>query len=102
MKKLLSIILAVTMFFTMLTGFTACTDEDINDIINGAIDILTETEAPDESEIPSETKAPPVETSPPTKAPIDKNGSYFDRDNVALYIKTYGKLPKNFITKDDA
>ena len=33
---------------------------------------------------------------------IDENGSYFDKDNVALYIHTYGKLPKNYITKNQA
>jgi len=35
-------------------------------------------------------------------AVIDEDGSYFDKENVALYIHTYGKLPDNFITKDEA
>ncbi|MEE1300986.1 MAG: ribonuclease, partial [Acutalibacteraceae bacterium] len=26
---------------------------------------------------------------------IDKNGSYTSKDDVALYIHTYGELPKN-------
>ncbi len=33
---------------------------------------------------------------------IDKDGSYFSKDEVALYIHTYGCLPDNFITKDRA
>ncbi len=33
---------------------------------------------------------------------IDKNGSYTSKDDVALYIHTYGELPKNFITKKEA
>ena len=33
---------------------------------------------------------------------IDKNGSYTSKEDVALYIHTYGELPKNFITKKDA
>ena len=37
-----------------------------------------------------------------TETKIDENGSYFDKDSVALYIHTYGKLPKNFITKNQA
>ncbi|MBO4364080.1 MAG: ribonuclease [Clostridia bacterium] len=37
-----------------------------------------------------------------TSTKIDENGSYFDKDNVALYIHTYGKLPKNYITKSEA
>lgn len=33
---------------------------------------------------------------------IDENGSYTSKDDVALYIYTYRKLPKNYITKDEA
>ncbi len=33
---------------------------------------------------------------------IDENGSFTDKDDVALYIHTYGHLPKNFITKAEA
>lgn len=33
---------------------------------------------------------------------IDINGSYTSKDDVALYIHTYGKLPENFITKKEA
>lgn len=33
---------------------------------------------------------------------IDENGSYTSKDEVALYIYTYKKLPQNFIKKKDA
>lgn len=33
---------------------------------------------------------------------IDEEGSYSSKEDVALYIDTYGKLPGNFITKSDA
>jgi len=33
---------------------------------------------------------------------IAEDGSYTSKDDVALYIHTYGKLPSNFITKNDA
>ena len=33
---------------------------------------------------------------------IDENGSYTTKEDVALYIHTYGKLPSNFITKSAA
>lgn len=33
---------------------------------------------------------------------IDKNGSYTSKEDVALYIRTYGELPDNFITKKEA
>ena len=33
---------------------------------------------------------------------IDEDGSYTTKEDVALYIYTYGKLPDNFITKNEA
>ena len=36
------------------------------------------------------------------KPAIDKNGQYTSKEDVALYIHTYGKLPSNFITKKEA
>lgn len=32
----------------------------------------------------------------------DEDGSYTSREEIALYIHTYGKLPENFITKKEA
>ena len=33
---------------------------------------------------------------------VREDGEYDDRDHVALYIHTYGKLPPNYITKSEA
>lgn len=33
---------------------------------------------------------------------IDKDGTFTTKDDVALYIYTYGELPKNFISKKEA
>lgn len=74
MKKLLSILLTVLLSCSL---FASC----------------TYTAQPVERENQSKT----------TKAQtIDKNGSYTSKDDVALYIHTYGELPKNFITKKEA
>ncbi|MBP1588243.1 MAG: ribonuclease [Clostridia bacterium] len=54
-----------------------------------------ETAGPEDE--PAETDAQGTET-----AAIDENGFYYDKDNVALYIHTYGKLPSNFMTKNEA
>lgn len=35
-------------------------------------------------------------------AEIDENGIYTTKEDVALYIHVYGKLPSNFITKKEA
>lgn len=37
-----------------------------------------------------------------TPAPIDPAGSYTEKDDIALYLQVYGKLPDNFITKKQA
>ncbi len=61
-----------------------------------------ETVAP-ESE--SGTVPAPPETStaePDGEELIDEHGSYTTKDDVALYIHTYGHLPDNFITKKEA
>ena len=33
---------------------------------------------------------------------VEEDGTYNSRDEVALYIHTYGKLPQNYITKREA
>lgn len=76
---------------------------------------------PEEVSDPEETPGPEVPADPditeaaglPEKegnAPEDnhaedvlpENGSYTTKDDVALYIHTYGRLPDNFITKKEA
>lgn len=52
-----------------------------------------------------EAAVPPAETASvltETEAAIDENGYYTTKEDVALYIYTYGDLPKNFMTKDEA
>ena len=48
----------------------------------------------------------PVETpsqpQPTADEKIDEDGYYYSKEDVALYIETYGKLPDNFITKSEA
>ena len=64
----------------------------------------TVTEAPDTTQ-PHQTEAKTDETEEPaetTSALPDKNGYYYSKDDVVLYLRTYGKLPPNFITKDEA
>lgn len=43
----------------------------------------------------------PDDSSADTSA-IDEDGSYTSKEDVALYIHTYGHLPGNFITKKEA
>lgn len=59
--------------------------------------------------VPAVTQTPTIKTgmgapqaTAEKMATIDENGVYTAKDDVALYIHTYGKLPKNFITKKEA
>ena len=58
---------------------------------------LPQQEQQDVQNAPSEDADMPDET-----AQIDEDGAYTTKDDVALYIHTYGHLPDNFITKKDA
>ncbi len=49
---------------------------------------------------PEATTTTEVTTS--AEPAIDYDGVYTKKDDVALYIHTYGKLPKNFISKKEA
>ncbi|MBR7074648.1 MAG: ribonuclease [Oscillospiraceae bacterium] len=63
-----------------------------------------QTPKPTAAPTPAPTKAP---TPAPTEAPaeeaaLDENSSYTTKEDVALYIHTYGHLPPNFMTKKEA
>ena len=49
-----------------------------------------------------EGEQPEEEEESVQTAAIDEHGSYTTKDDVALYIHTFGKLPPNFITKKEA
>lgn len=56
----------------------------------------------------AETAQDAIETAQAEEQPaaaaaaIDEDGSYDTKDEVALYIHTYGRLPGNYITKAEA
>ena len=49
----------------------------------------------------AESAPTPAQEAEPAVA-IDENGSYTTKEDVALYIHTYGHLPSNFVTKKEA
>lgn len=62
------------------------------------------TEPPAEEAEPEETEAPAAETEPEeTAAPLlDEHGTYDSKEDVALFIHLYGRLPDNYMSKKDA
>ena len=88
-KQLTAWLLALVMRFSLV----GCgTDAPVQDETN-----LPQQEQQDVQNAPSEDADMPDET-----AQIDEDGAYTTKDDVALYIHTYGHLPDNFITKKDA
>ena len=124
MKKWLSLLLAALMMFSL----TACTQEEVDttlEILDAVVSALPEEEeapTPQPEETLPDSQAPPaveqspvilpaVDQQPPvieTQLPVEQapalpeDGQYDDKDNVALYIHLYGKLPSNYVTKKDA
>ena len=70
------------------------------------------TPSPSHSPLPTMVPTPVVQETPKPlgtdsrsdedSAPLDEYGSYTTKDDLALYIHTYGHLPDNFIRKKEA
>lgn len=125
MKRWLSGLLAALTLFSL----TACGGiVDLTDVPEGAqfedtkID-LPAVEEPQDLEDPAGPEDPPDEEDassskiedfpeyaehPPEEFPaaqedtLPEDGAYTSKEDVALYIHTYGRLPDNFITKKEA
>lgn len=92
-KQLTAWLLALVMLFS-LVGWGA--DVPVQDETN-----LPQQEQQDAQNAPSED-ADTLSDDDAFAPQIDEDGAYTTKDDVALYIHTYGHLPDNFITKKDA
>lgn len=105
-RRPLSFLIALFMLFAMV----GCSVEDIADgleLAGDIIDIIGDTELSDTGNATDTTHSSNGTTdtshdTPDSSSVIDEDGYYYDKDSVALYIHTYGKLPANFITKSEA
>jgi len=87
---------AVTEALNVTEAETSVSEEDTIQYTGAPPEYAGETE-------PAETEKIPEQTVPASEEEIpDEHGSYTSREDVALYIHTYGKLPENFISKKDA
>ena len=96
-KKSLSLILIAIM---ALSCFAGCSAQDVADIVETAYDIATIVEEVASTDVSGESEAAPSKDSPSQE--LDPDGSYTSAEDVALYLYTYGQLPKNFMTKKEA
>lgn len=70
---------------------------------DGEDPVFTTEEASGQAEDPTEgpsSESPPTTASP--SAYVTADGTYTDKDHVAAYIRTFGRLPSNYITKTQA
>lgn len=59
-------------------------------------------QAPEPDTGNGEAEAPYSGQTDPEAAAIDEDGTYNSAEDVSLYLYTYGHLPDNYITKDEA
>ena len=86
MKKKISVILFLILL--AVSTVTSCGKASLNSVSETAGEFLTQ----------SQTNVTETEE----QKNIDENGTYTSKDEVALYIYTYGHLPGNYIPKKEA
>lgn len=116
MKRIVAFLMLMVM---LLCTFTGCGGQD-----QASGQPQTETAVAAETQAETEEAAEPAETQAVTEgqtetgeqaeteavdteevepeAAIDENGTYTSREDVALYLYTYGHLPENYLTKKEA
>ena len=104
LKKILPIVLLLLLvwFFLPDTGNSATAPVPTVSALQTVSP--AQTPKPTAAPTPAPTKAPtPAPTEAPSdEVPLDEDGSYTTKEDVALYIHTYGHLPPNFMTKKEA
>lgn len=104
MKKWLSFLLALLLSFSLVScGGASPTAVPGPDLTPAAGTAASPSEAPETpaAEQPAGSEQAPAETLAPARL-LDEDGSYTSKEDVALYIHLYGRLPGNFITKKEA
>lgn len=108
MKQKLSIILTALLALSLTACGPVQTPLPAAPTSTPVLEAVTPT--PEAEEPPASAETPPAETAPvetppaetPTEAALSEDGSYTTKEDVALYIHLYGRLPDNFITKREA
>ena len=98
MKRILALLLALVMAFGLFACGVMPLESEYIDTWTGdsePADVWHPDSEPVESE-PQETEPEETETL------LDPYGWYYSAEDVALYLITYGPLPVNFITKEEA
>lgn len=89
-KKLISYLLALVFVLGLFLVSM------VLDALPPALEEVVPTHAPTIQTDPTD-----LEPSPTEHGALDENGHYNSKEEVALYIHLYGKLPENYITKSE-
>lgn len=79
-KRIISIVSVLMMLMLIITGCATGSADNIGSNTSEVTESTTENDG----------------------TVIDEDGTYDSKDDVALYIETYGHLPSNYITKKEA
>lgn len=79
-KRIISIVSVLMMLMLIITGCVTGSADNIGSNTSEVTESTTENDG----------------------TVIDEDGTYDSKDDVALYIETYGHLPSNYITKKEA
>lgn len=99
MKKLLALLLAALMVLSLCACDLQAALEEYPELTEDFQ--ITEQTEDTASAQPEQTEPEQTEPTQPETG-LDEDGWYYSAQDVALYLHTYGKLPANFITKDEA
>jgi len=109
-------IYALLMALALSLSLTACSEEVTNAIVDEVadavieemVDVLTEEDSASDPATGSTGEAAQESTQKDTDSTVEEepaiaeDGTYTTAEDVALYIHTYGRLPRNFMTKKEA
>ena len=86
LKKFIKIINLFVIIASVILCFTSCNKKNVETV----------------NVEPTNSSRSKLEQTSDNNLSIDENASYTSKEEVALYIYTYKRLPKNFITKKEA
>lgn len=101
--RVLALLLIICLSVTILAGCKKKTPAPAEDPVPEAEQQEEATNPePEQEPIEEEETSGEVVTEPEEAELIAEDGWYYSKDDVALYIHTYGHLPDNYITKNEA
>lgn len=94
-RRTLSLLLSLFIILSLCS----CAVQNLQNEFEGYVSLSLITGEEETYDAPGESSE---EDSLSSDAAIDENGTYTSKEDVALYIHIYGRLPSNFITKKEA